>query len=301
MPNFSITVIVPVYNSERWVKDCIDSVLSQTCRPLEIIVVNDGSTDGSLRILESFGDRLVILTQPNSGAAVARNRAADIAKGNWLAFIDSDDVWDGDKLERQMAVLEMHPEAVGVYCNKRFIDASGKVIKESDACETYWPSGQAFLPLLISRTVNGFSPSQAIVKRVNYLDVGGFPEVQRHAEDWSLWLKLALTDPILYMVDPLVSYRRHPNSVSRDGNGDYGRLESRYRTLLEIEGVLERRLDARQELDLLQYELFQCSMALGYHSRLRGNKHQARVSYLTALQLRPLTWRAYLGMMRSMA
>lgn len=115
---YSVSVIIPVYNSEKWLRECIDSVLSQTIKPVEIIVVNDGSTDKSLELLKNNYDRLVkILNQENRGAAAARNFAAKVAKGEWLAFLDSDDTWDREKLERQLRVISQHPSVVSVYCN----------------------------------------------------------------------------------------------------------------------------------------------------------------------------------------
>lgn len=296
----SISVILPVHNSERWLAECIDSVLAQTLPPLEIIAVNDGSTDASRSILEQYGSAVKIIDQPNCGAAAARNAAAKAAQGEWLAFIDSDDTWDPIKLEKQSALLRMHPDAVGIYCNKRLIDSQGRTIQDSDACETCWPSGQIFLPLLISHTVNGFSPSQAVVKRTDYLECGGFPENQRHAEDWSLWLKLSLHGPILYLIEPLVSYRRHSSSVSRESEGDFGRLESRYRTLNSLEGLLIERVVNQQTTDIFKYELFQASLAYGYHCRIRGRRRDACSAYTNALRLRPDSWRAYLGLARSL-
>ena len=296
----SISVILPVYNSERWLAKCIDSVLAQTISPVEIIAVNDGSTDASRSVLEQYGNAVTIVDQPNSGAAAARNAAARAAQGEWLAFVDSDDTWDPAKLEKQIALLGNHPGIVGIYCGKCLTDAQGETIQASDACNTYWPSGQIFLPLLIGRLTNCFSPSQAIVKRSHYFECGGFPENQRHAEDWSLWIKLSLYGPILYLIEPLVSYRRHPTSVSRDVEGDFGRLESRYRTLNSLESLLIERAVNQQITDIFEYELFQAGLAYGYHCRIRGRRRDACSAYTKALRLRPDSWRAYVGLARSL-
>ena len=299
--NGTISVIIPVYNAERWLRECLDSVLAQSLCPLEVIAVNDGSTDGSCKILDEYTGRIIVIDQANAGASAARNHAAQIARGEWLAFIDSDDVWEPAKLKKQMLLLTQHPSAVGTYCDLRVIDHVGQTVKSSEACEAYWPSGEIFIPLLLGRLFNCFSPSQAIVRRSAYLKCGGFPEGQRHAEDWALWLKLSLLGPILYSIEPLIGYRRHKNSVSREADSDFGRLEARYQTLLEIKSMLKRQTtnDVVQKLGLLDYELHQCSMALGYHRRLRGSKVQARKAYAMALRLKPMTLRGYLGYIRS--
>jgi glycosyltransferase involved in cell wall biosynthesis len=272
-------------------------VLAQTLSPLEIIAINDGSTDASRSILERYGSAVKIIDQPNAGASVARNVAVKVALGEWLAFIDSDDIWDPTKLEKQIALLAINPDIVGIYCNRRSIDSEGEPIQASDASKTYWPSGQIFMPLILGRLTNCFSPSQAVVKRSHYLECGGFPENQRHAEDWSLWLKLSLAGPILYLIEPLVSYRRHPKSVSRESEGDFGRLESRYQTLNSLDNQIERVVN-QQTTDIFKYELFQASLSYGYHCRIRGRRRNALAAYINALRMRPVSWLAYLGFAR---
>ncbi len=294
----SISVILPVYNSERWLSECINSILEQTLRPLEIIAVNDGSTDDSQTILARYGDILTILNQPNRGASAARNAAAQVARGEWLAFIDSDDTWNPSKLQKQAELLTSQPDVVGAYCGKNWVNQEGNATDKNDACMTYWPSGQIFLPLLLSRSTNGFSPSQAIIKRHIFLQCGGFPENLRHAEDYALWLKLAQLGPILYQIDPLVNYRRHPNSVSVEPQAEFGRLEARYHILQALRPSIRTSND-RQIRNLFDYELYETSIAFAYHSRIRGGKHAAREAYLNALQLRPISWKPYVGLLRS--
>lgn len=99
-----ISIIMPVYNGERFIQEAIDSVLAQTENDFELIIVDDGSTDATLAILETYGDRLTVLRQQNSGHAAARNAAAKISRGHWIAMIDADDLWHPEKLAHQLAV-----------------------------------------------------------------------------------------------------------------------------------------------------------------------------------------------------
>jgi len=100
-----VSIIIPCYNAERWVKQSIQSALDQTYSPVEIIVIDDGSTDQSLEVVKSFGDKITWETGPNRGANHARNRGLDLAKGNYLQFLDADDYLLPEKIERQMKVL----------------------------------------------------------------------------------------------------------------------------------------------------------------------------------------------------
>ena len=104
-----VSAIVPCYNAERYVGDAVDSILGQTYRPVEVIVVDDGSTDRSLEVLRRFGDRVRACRQPNAGVGAARNRGVALARGSFLAFLDADDVWPAGKLDRQMAAFDDDP------------------------------------------------------------------------------------------------------------------------------------------------------------------------------------------------
>jgi len=105
-----ISCVVPVYNGERFVADAVKSILAQSYRPIEIIVVNDGSTDRTADVLAEFGEQITVTHQENAGQAAARNNGIQTATGNFIAFLDADDLWEPEKLERQMSWLAEHPE-----------------------------------------------------------------------------------------------------------------------------------------------------------------------------------------------
>jgi glycosyltransferase involved in cell wall biosynthesis len=105
-----VSCIIPVHNGERYLREAIDSIFKQTYRPLEIIVIDDGSTDGTARVAASYGDQLHYEWQPNAGPAAARNKGLDLARRDFVAFLDADDLWHPDKLTRQMARFEARAE-----------------------------------------------------------------------------------------------------------------------------------------------------------------------------------------------
>jgi glycosyltransferase involved in cell wall biosynthesis len=105
-----VSCVVPVFNGERFLAEALESILAQTYPPTELIVVDDGSTDGSPQIVQAYGERVVLLQQSNRGPAAARNRGIRAARGDLLAFLDADDLWRPEKLERQVAFLRAHPE-----------------------------------------------------------------------------------------------------------------------------------------------------------------------------------------------
>src|SRR5262245_9102291 len=110
-----VSILIPCFNAERWIGQAIESALSQTYLAKEVIVVDDGSHDGSLDIIKSFGDRIRWETGPNRGGNVARNRLLELANGTWLQYLDADDYLEPDKVERQMAFIAARPEAQIVY------------------------------------------------------------------------------------------------------------------------------------------------------------------------------------------
>lgn len=201
-----ISVIIPTYNRRVYVQEAIDSVLAQTYTDYEIIVVDDGSTDGTGAALqERYGERIQYIWQENQGESVARNRAINMATGDYIALLDSDDLWLPEKLEKQMALLQDDPDCAGVYCKASFIDAEGHPLS--------WPpmgrpldTKDPLAHLALACPVPG---STAII-RAGLLDQVGLydPSIQ-HGEDWDLWLRMAVDHHIAFIDSTLTIIRRH--------------------------------------------------------------------------------------------
>lgn len=205
--NDLVSVVVPVYNSEEDIFTTLQSVFDQTYSNLEIVVVDDGSTDDSLAILRRLGDRIVLVSQKNGGAAAARNRGAREASGKWIAFLDADDVWAPDKIEAQMNSMG---DACWSYTDCVFAGGVNDGRRDSEFSEKL--SGMIFDKLILS---NFIGTSSVLVCRDVYLASGGFDESLCSIEDWELWLRLAKEHPITYLDQPTVRYRVRPGSMSR--------------------------------------------------------------------------------------
>jgi glycosyltransferase involved in cell wall biosynthesis len=210
-----VSTIIPAYNAAAYVRETIDSALAQTHREHEIIVVDDGSTDGTWEILQSYGDAIQAVRQPNGGPARARNTGARIARGEWLAFLDADDLWLPEKLQRQLAEAERTGAAL-VYTNRENFGSCETVSTlQSDGVTLH--AGESFERLLEG---NFITLSSVLVDRRVFAEAGGFDEaaVLIGVEDWDLWLRIAAAHPIALCREPLTRYRRHPGGISRNVN-----------------------------------------------------------------------------------
>ncbi len=176
-----VTVAIPAYNAERCLRETLESVLAQTLSPHEILVVDDGSSDGTEDIVRSFGDRVRYIKQPNQGIAGARNTAIQNATGDWIAFLDHDDLFLPTKLEKLVAVVDSNPELVVAYSTFTYLysDGSTKDMPVFPA-KDLWPAIRYRTPIL---------PSTALVRRSALLEIGGFRKFYG-TDDWDLWFRL---------------------------------------------------------------------------------------------------------------
>lgn len=283
-----VSVIIPVYNSDKYLEQTLESVFAQTYKSIEIIVVNDGSTDGSREILRRYENIITIIDQNNTGQAVARNNGVNRSNGQLLAFLDSDDLWDKHKIERQVAIIDEFPEAIGTYCDVRRINSDNEVICRSESLDRNWPSGHILAPLLYGRAVISMTPSQVMIRRESFLQAKGFPAESRLGEDYALWLKLALLGPILYQLETLVSYRRHPGGISIGKDFEFGWLNGRFQALLDVYDDILALKDASTK-ELYLQELHYSATTLGWFLRKRSEFRRAAEVYRIASISRPLS------------
>src|SRR5207244_9308520 len=181
----------------------------QTYPNTEIIAIDDGSTDATAAHLERFGGRIIVRRQRNAGVAAARNAGASKASGEWIAFLDADDIWLPNKLERQLAAAT----APLVYTNRYNIGARKDVPAIQTDCTSMY-EGDVFLPLLL--TGNFITMSSVLVRRDLFEQMNGFCEALGGTEDWDLWLRIAEGHPIRWCPEPLVCYRFHAGGASRN-------------------------------------------------------------------------------------
>jgi len=205
-----ISVVIPVYNGERTIRETIASVLKQTFTDFELLVIDDGSTDTTPAIASSFTDpRLTVLSYPNAGLAASRNRGIAKASGKYISFIDADDLWTPDKLELQLRALESNPEAAVAYSLVDVIDDSSQWIRPGGHLKV---SDNAYSHLLLTNFIeNG---SNALILKSAFERVGNFDESLKAAEDWDLYIRLAKHYPFVVVPSPQILYRESSTSMS---------------------------------------------------------------------------------------
>jgi glycosyltransferase involved in cell wall biosynthesis len=282
-----VSVIMPVFNAERYLRKTIESLLAQTYKNIEIIIIDDGSTDTSADIIDSYHSRIRTARHPNQGQGIARNQGAKMATGSLFSFIDSDDLWDDKKLESQVSLLQRFPEAVATYCDYRTINESGETIQSTAALGTPRPSGNILQQTLFGNCVG--SPSVVLVRRSAFEGCGGFNEYpSRAAEDYGLWLALAVIGPVIYNPDTLVSYRRHSAQTTQDPRFIYNRAVGNLKSFERIEKEIEtiRNGDTRR---LFHDRKWKALLTLGWAARNYGIRNIALSSYMRAWKNRP--WR----------
>ncbi len=287
-----VSVIIPAYNAVTFLGETLDSVLAQSYPNLEIIVVNDGSTDATPHLLDNYSNRIRVLHQANAGQAAARNHGAREAHGELLAFLDSDDLWDPDKIARQVDLLARFPEALAVYCDHRTIDVQGHPLGSSAALAHPRPSGNILRALLLGPCI--VTPGLVLLRRCAFNETGGFDEspLMRGHEDYALWLRLATQGSFIYSPDTLVCYRRHNQQATRQQHYEMHMARAKLNGLMAIRDAIQ----ASQGKDLkrlFEWVLGESYVIAAWTVRQTGDHAEARRIAATALILRPTSMRAW--------
>jgi glycosyltransferase involved in cell wall biosynthesis len=216
-----VSVIIPTYNRSWCLSEAIDSVLSQTFQDMELIVVDDGSSDETPALLSRYGDRLRCLRQTNQGVSAARNHGFQAAGGALIAFLDSDDLWQPEKLARQVDFFDHQPDALICQTGETWIRRGRRVNAKHRHRK---PSGWIFEPSLALCLV---SPSAVMMRRELLEEMGGFDESLPACEDYDLWLRVSLRYPIHLIEEALVIKRGgHDDQLSGQHSLDRYRIQS---------------------------------------------------------------------------
>jgi glycosyltransferase involved in cell wall biosynthesis len=200
-----VSCIVPVFNGERYIREALDSIFAQTYRPLEIIVADDGSTDNTAVLVGSYGDRVRCLGQNNQGPAAARNLGICAGKGEFIAFLDADDLWHREKLERQMARFQARPELEHCVAH-----AQNFWIAEMDA------EAEKYQRHRISQPLPGYVTGTLLARRAIFDAVGLFNPALAHGDSTDWFLRAAERGAVMELFSDVLLFRRlHPANRSR--------------------------------------------------------------------------------------
>ncbi len=208
-----VSVVIPAYNSMKYLPTTLESVLNQTFIDFEVLVINDGSSDGTVEWASKLTDpRVKLISQANQGLPGARNTGIAHSQGEYIAFLDADDLWEPTKLEKQVRCLDEQPEVGVVYTWSLLIDDQGNSTGRFHAEQGEGNLWQQFL-LGKDPIANG---SAAMVRRCWFGRVGLFDTRLKSAEDLDMWLRIAAHYPFAGVKEPLTLYRQHPNSMSKN-------------------------------------------------------------------------------------
>lgn len=207
-----VSVVVPAYNAEATLLSTLKSVLDQTLKNIEVLVIDDGSLDRTSDIARSLGGPVRCVVQENSGVSVARNRGIESARGRYIALLDADDTWHRDKLRKQVSVLEAHPTVMGTYVGVVRVSAEGKIIEHlparefDDLCQS----------LLLHSSVIPTSPSSLLLRREVFDLVGLFDPAFSQCADWDFLIRASLKVRLAPVDEWLVRYRTAAGNMSSD-------------------------------------------------------------------------------------
>ncbi|MBF0267936.1 MAG: glycosyltransferase family 2 protein [Alphaproteobacteria bacterium] len=274
----TVSVIIPAWRSAATIGRALRSVAAQTVKPLEVIVIDDGSDDGSFEAAEACremmnGIHLVVIRQDNKGAGAARNAGVRAAKGEWLAFLDADDEWLPNKLERSLA----HAEGASLIAHD-YIEVKGGHETPMDCTRHFRAAEDPFAALML----RGFIPSITVLaRRADVLAVGGFEESLPAAQDYDLWLKLlSLPDARLAMF---------PEALARyyvSGTGITSQVEQRRRCSMR---VLMRHLEQLSSRPNALLTAWRRVMIIHYEALAAHREQGKRLAALISLRHLPIS------------
>lgn len=288
-----VSVITPVYNGAHTIARAVESVLAQSFRDIEIVVVDDGSTDGTLEILHGFGDRITVLKQAHKQQAIARNFAVKASHGEYLAFLDADDSWLPNKLVRCVEVLDGESRCVLVYSNMVAVGSDGAAlaIEMVPAALAHAPSMNDLLTRLWP-----IVPSTVVMRREVFDRIGGFSPALAGCEDIFFWLLAREQGEFGYLPDKLVrfAYDTYPELLRvlrRDVEGGTQNFIP----------ILQQRYGHRADALAAYYRRHKVSLLsrAGLLALAHGDIREARRCLVRALRWNPTERKTYLRLVRT--
>jgi glycosyltransferase involved in cell wall biosynthesis len=283
-----ISVIIPTYNRAQTIIPALQSVLAQTRTDFEIIVADDGSSDNSREVLAPFAERVIYDYAENRGQSAARNRGARLARGEFLAFLDSDDLWEPRKLELQIPLLEQQPTIGWVYCDMDYFGNTPADYRPRTFSKIPPQRGLIFKSLLIAGCP--MHTPTLVVRKTLFGSIGGYNESMRVFEDHDLYYRLAATSPADYVDQVLVHCRREDRGPPKPMTAKVSqlRLASKRRVLQEYPDQLRD----FTELEL-QQSLGAALQETAVIEAMEGNYAEARKLNAECIRTCPKWWKPF--------
>lgn len=289
-----VDVIIPVYNSVATVAESVESALGQTFTDFDVIVIDDGSTDASAEVLSGYGARIKVLAQPNRGLSAARNAGVRLGSAEYVAFLDADDIWEPQMLERTVAALDRLPHFVLAYTDVTVVDSSGRPLAATlvgnsperapqldDLFVTLWP----------------IMPSAVVMRRSVFEAIGGFSEAFRGLgyEDVFMWMRARELGEFAYLPEPLVRWRfsafPHPLKQARKERDSAKVFEDLVRERWHRSAAPLIKARERAPRSILGY--------IGIRALAEGDRTTARNAFAHAIRFDPWRLRNYLRYLRT--
>lgn len=276
-----VSVIIPAYNAEQYIAETLASVENQTLKDIEIIVIDDGSKDNTAATVKAFPS-VRYVRKTNGGVSAARNHGASLAHGEFLAFLDADDIWHPDKLRQQVQALSQHPECN--LCRTHITTKSENLQQFHQAINSSSTEYDIESDLAASFLEPYFTTSTVMVRRAAFDLVGGFDPKLRIAEDIDFYLKILAPAPtVLFMKESLVYKRPVVGSLGDDSAAGYVQLLAVYHRFL-TEHPQARQTLGRAVVDKAFYHLYTC---LARSMMWVGRNQEARAAALSAMKHGP--------------
>ena len=290
VPSPRCTVVIPTYNRASWLARCVGSTRGSGIEPLEVIVVDDGSTDDTRAVVAGLGPAVRYVHQARAGISAARNAGARLGRSRYLAFLDSDDHWLAETPARLLTVLDAHPEVAVAFGVAQFGEPTGGYRINGQHVSSLMsipgrelPDGlrlfdqQAFCRALIRR--NLLSSGTAVIRREAFDAIGGYDERIRATEDWELWIRLAERYRFALYPAVITGIVQHGGNMSRDD-------DLMLRGILTVIQTTYRRVSARggPNRALIRQRLSQLHFGAGYTAYDRGDLPSARQHFTAALR-----------------
>ncbi len=284
MQEISISVIMPTYNSSGYIIRTMDTIYQQTRLPDEVIIVDDGSEDNTVKIVQNYIDRhkdviknIKIFTQKNQGAAAARNYCIKNVTSEWVAFLDSDDIWDKRKLEAVERVIVEHPEITVIAHDEYAVNE--KDLSDRKLCElhkNYNPREDLFLQLYRG---NFLSTSCMTIRKDILEQAGGFDDSLRSAQDYDLWIRVGKYGKLYYIEEPLETYVTRPGNIS---SNVYRRYECELKICRKYISEIIQMMGEKKAKKAVRKKVFYTHIAEAYLA-LKGHKYRDMLRIIVRL------------------